>query len=135
MKLDAKDQDALGNIGVDMDAVANVTKAGGNDLEVLTQGKKVVRGELWNCLARVARTNHDGNLDLTLELVEQGSVLTFGNGEVVAGDVLDDEAVLFEDVLALSGVAKVIVAKVDTLVVHGDAVDEARILVMVSKVK
>jgi hypothetical protein len=79
--------------------------------------------------------DHDGNLDLTLKLVEQGSVLAFGNGEVVAGDVLDTEALLFEDVLALSGVMKIIEAKVDAFLVRGNALMEGSVLVMVSKVK
>lgn len=80
------------------------------------------------------RLKHDSELNLALEVVDLSSVLGLGEGELMAGDVLDDVAVLFEDVFAFSGLAKVVVPEMSTTDVCRDAVVEACVLGPVSKV-
>lgn len=76
-------------------------------------GLKVLGAEVPSSMLWVG-IDLDGHLDLTFEVIKLSCVLALGKSVGVAGHVLDNETVLFEDVLALGGIAKVIVPKSDT---------------------
>lgn len=74
------------------------------------------------------RLNQDGKLDLALELIELRGLLGLGDGKVVAGDVVDSEVMLLQDVLGLGSVMKVIKAEMNATGKDRNAVGKASIL-------
>lgn len=74
MELDAEVEKQLGVHGIDVDAVANGTKDTSRDLDGLGDDGKVLKAELPDGMVRV-RFDHDGELHLSLELIELRSVL------------------------------------------------------------
>jgi hypothetical protein len=72
--------------------------------------------------------DRDGEGDLAFELVELGGVLRLGKGVLVAGDVVDREAVLFENVFAFGSFTEVVVTEVDAASVGRHTVGEASVL-------
>lgn len=117
MELDAEDKSHLGVLGLNVDAVADTTEDAGSDLDGLVDFVEVGIGKLEGGMVG-ARLYGDGHLDLAFELVELSCVLRLGQGELVAGDPIDNEAVLREDVLGFSGLAKIIVAQVNATCVE-----------------
>lgn len=74
MKLDTEDQCHLGIEGLDMDTVADGVEDASSKLDGLGDLNEVGVGELEDSVVSVW-LNDDRDLDLTLELVELGSVL------------------------------------------------------------
>ena len=112
MELDTKDKSHLGVVGLDVDAVADGTEDASGELDGLSDFGKVGIGELEDGMLRV-RLNDDRYLDGALELVELSCVLRLGKSELVAGDPVDHEAMLSEDILGFSSFAEVVVTKVN----------------------
>ena len=79
------------------------------------------------------RLDHDEELDLTFELLYVAGVLSLGSSVVVGCGIVDSELVLLKDVLALSSVAKIVVADEDTTSIVRNCIKEAGILDDVSK--
>jgi hypothetical protein len=132
-ELDAVDDEHLGLQGVDVDDVASHTEGISGEFDSLSDADEVLSSELPDGVVRV-RIDHDGELDLTLELVELSSVLRLGQGPIVSGDVVDSETMLLKDVLALSCVREVVITEIDTTSVVRNTVEEASILQVVSRV-
>jgi hypothetical protein len=133
MKLDAEDQQHLLVVGVDVDNVADVSEGTRGNLDRIGNAGEVLGGEFPDGVIRV-RLDENGQLHLAFKLLDVCRVLRLGQGVVVAGDVVDGELVLFEDVLALGGVLEAVVSDEDSSGVVGHGIEEARILETVSKV-
>jgi hypothetical protein len=133
MELDAEDNLHAGLVGLDVEAVADCTKVGNVDLDGVADFDKVVRGEAPHDIVGVG-FDDDRKLDLALELVDLGRVLSLCDGVLVPGDVLDKEAMLGEDSHAFSSITKVVVAKVDSTSVERHARGEALVLDKVSMI-
>jgi hypothetical protein len=133
MELDAEDNLHAGLVGFDVEAVADCAEVGNVDLDGVADFDKVVRGEAPHGIVGVG-LDDDRKLDLALELVDLGRVLSLGDGVLVSGDVLDKEAVLGEDSHAFSSITKVVVAKVDSTSVERHARGEALVLDKVSMI-
>lgn len=127
MIFDAKDQQHLGISSLDMNAVADGSEDTSGELNRLDDGSEILGSELPDGMVRVC-FNHDGKLDLTFEFVELSGVLRLGEGKLVTRDVMNGELVLLEDVLGLSSLMEVVIAKVDTTSVDWHAAGEACIL-------
>jgi hypothetical protein len=112
VELDTENESHLGVVGLDVDTIADGTEDAGCDLDGLSDFDKVDIGELEGGMVGVG-LNGDRYLDLAFKLVELSCVLRLGQGELVAGDPVDDEAVLGEDVLGFGGLAEVIIAEVN----------------------
>lgn len=119
--------------GVDVGDVADFAKGLGSDLDSVGDASQVVGRELPDGLIGIG-INHDRQLDLTLVLLDVGSVLGLGLGVVVGSDVVDSELVLLKDVLALGSIAQIIVANKDTASVIRHCIEEAGILQQVREV-
>lgn len=127
MKFDAESESHLLIIGFDVDKVADFAE-GGSDIRNSELHEAVVGiGELPDGMLGVG-IDHDGQLHLAFELVELSGVLRLGEGVLVAGNVLDLEIMLLEDIFAFSSVAKIIVAEIDTASVDWNTVGEASVL-------
>jgi hypothetical protein len=127
VELDAERELHGAVVGVDVDDSADRTEGLTDTINGEQDCVVRARGELPVDMVGVG-FDLDGDLDLTLILIELGSVLGLGQGEGVAGDVVDDEAMLLEEVLGFSSVAEVIEAKQDTTDIGRDAGGEASIL-------
>jgi len=127
VELDTEDESHLCVVGLDVDAVADGTEDASGELDSLSDLGKVGIGALPDGLVRV-RLDEDWYLDGTLELVELGCVLRLGKGELVAGDPIDNETVLSEDVLGFGSFTEVVVTKVNATSVDGHRAGEALVL-------
>lgn len=127
MELDAEDEGHLGVVGLHVDAVADGTEDASGELDGLGDFGKVGVGELPDGLVGV-RLNEDRYLDGTLELIELGGVLGLGEGELIAGNPVDSEAMLSKDVFGFSSFAEIVMTKVDTASVDGNTAGEALVL-------
>ena len=131
VELNAEDDLHAGLAGFDVEAVADRTEVGNVELNDVGDFGKVGRGEVPHGIVGVG-FDDDGKLDLAFKLVQLGSVLRLGDDVLVAGDVLDSEAVLLEDDLAFGGIAQVVVAEVDATSVQRHTCREALVLDKVS---
>lgn len=88
VELDAEDKHHASLVGLDVETVADRTKAGDIELNHVGDFNQVGRGEGPHGIVGV-RLDDDGKLDLTLELVHLSSVLRLGDGILITGDVID----------------------------------------------
>jgi hypothetical protein len=127
-ELDTEDEKHLVVVGLDVNQGADRTEGQADLLDCDSHGSVISLGELPDGVLGVG-VDQDGELNLTLELVEQGSVLSLGQGVLVSGEVLDNKAVLPENVFALCSFVQVVVPEVHTAAVYGNTTGKAGILV------
>lgn len=128
MKLNAIIEEQVRIDRVDMDAVANGTEDTSCDLDGLGHDREIVCAKLPRSITRIG-LNHDGELDLTLEFIELGSILRLGKSELVSRNVADSEIVLLKNVLGFGSVVEIVKAKMNTTGVDRNTVSKASILV------
>jgi hypothetical protein len=127
VELDAEDQSHASVVSLDVYAAAHSAKGACGNAHCLSDFVEVGLGEREAYKLGVWL---DGNrhVDLAIELIELSCVLRLGQRKLIAGDPVDAEAVLGEDVLGFSSFAQVVVAEVNATSVQGDTAVEALVL-------
>ncbi|KAH5594214.1 hypothetical protein HBI17_166530 [Parastagonospora nodorum] len=127
MKLKTEGESHLLAVGLDVNEVANLAKGGSDVLDGVLHVAGIGGAELPDGMIGVG-VDHDRQLHLAFEVVDKRSLLGFDKGVLIAGDVLDLEAMLLKNLLAFCRVTNVIEAKVDATSVDRNTGVEASIL-------
>lgn len=127
VELDAEDQSHTGVVSLDVHAVTHSTEGACGNAHCLSDFVEVGLGELEACKLTVW-LDDNRHVDLAIELIELSCVLRLGQRKLIAGDPVDAEAVLGEDVLGFSSFAQIVIAEVNATSVQGDTAVEALVL-------